>query len=235
MGLWCCCWRNWNIFDLARNQKKMERKKEKTWRLIFPLPNVCKVHKQTQRLCFTAAFSSSCYWQYIFISLRSWVLDSQDSIVWSGRRKNKHGGCSSFWKCFHHVDIFCATWLCFTRKSSPMNRTQHVQTALRNVCHLFQVRTVEKQTEVYSRDPVCLAKHSLSCTTQNSSTFLLSPPSPVFSLSLLSPFCTLLPEKQVEQLPEACVQGGYPWLSHFNRLFSVRRRRVVNLQEPART
>lgn len=116
MGLWSCCWRNWNIFNLARNQKKDE-KKEKTWRLIFPLPNVCGVHKQTHRLCFTAVFSSSCYWQYIFISLRTWVLDSQDSIVWSGRRKNKHGDSSSFWKFFHHVDIFSATWLCFTRKS----------------------------------------------------------------------------------------------------------------------
>lgn len=42
-------------------------------------------------------------------------------------------------------------------------------------------------------------------------------------------------KKLVEQLPEACVQVGYPWLSHLNKLFSVRHHCKVNLQGPVQT
>lgn len=74
--------------ELGQKPKtKSERAKERTRRLICFDTNVWRVHKQAPHLCFPAAFSASCCRQYIVISRCTWVLDSQDSIVWSRRRK----------------------------------------------------------------------------------------------------------------------------------------------------
>lgn len=118
---------------------------------------------------------------YLTSYLSAWQ-PGQHRLVWKEKKQT--------WWLLVFLEVFSPCWhlqrdlALFYEEVFPMKRTQRVQTALRNACHLFQVRTVEKQTEVYSLDPVRLAKHSLSCTTQNSSTFLLfSPRSPLFSLS----------------------------------------------------
>lgn len=74
--------------ELGQKPKtKKERAKERTRWLICLDKKVWRVHKQAPHLCFPAAFSGICCRQYIVISRCTWVLDSQDSIVWSGRRK----------------------------------------------------------------------------------------------------------------------------------------------------
>lgn len=231
MGLWSCCWRNWNIFNLARNQKKMERKKKHGGSyFLFQTyaESTNKLNVFVLQRYFPPAVTDS-----IFLS--HFVLECLTARTASFGLEGK----KQTWWLLIFLEVFSPCWhlqrdLALFYKEVFSNEQD--PTCANSVCHLFQVRTVTKQTEVYSRDPVCLAKHSPLL--HNPEFLYLSsapPPSPVFSLSLLSPFCTLLPEKQVEQLPEACVQGGYPWLSHLNRLFSMRQRRVVNLQEPART
>lgn len=119
---------------------------------------------------------------YLTSYLSAWQ-PGQHRLVWKKKKQ-------TWWRLVF-LEVFSPCWhlqrdlALFYQEVFPMNRAQRVQTALRNACRLFQVRAVEKQTEVYCRDPVCLAKHSLSCTTQNSSTFPLffSPQSCILSLS----------------------------------------------------
>lgn len=100
-----------------------------------------------QHLCFTAVVSGSCCWQFIVIWLCTRVLDSQDSIVWSGR-KGKHDGCLSSWKCFLHVDTFCGTLFCIMK--TELNLTLLVvQTILPTMSHLCQVRTINTKKHCY--------------------------------------------------------------------------------------
>lgn len=169
-------------------------------------------------------------------------LTARTASFWSRRRKTNAVAARRSESVFTMLTssvllYFVLLGSCSVLSGCLMNRTQLVQTAVRTVSNLFQVHAVEKQTEAYSHDLVWLAEHTLSCT--NPEFLYLSPGffflSQSVILSLLSQFCTRLPEKQVEQLPEACVQSGSPWLSHLNRLFSMRQCGVVNLQEPART
>lgn len=175
MGLW----RNWNILNLARNQKKKRWKERKNM----------EAHISSSQTNSTSLFYSSIFLQllltvyfYLTSFLSAWQ-PGQRRLVWKAKKQT--------WWLLVFLEVFSPCWhlqcdlALFYEEVFPMNRTQRVQTALCNVCHLFQVRTVEKQTEVYSRDPDCLAKHSLSCTTQNSSTFLrfVSPQSCILSLT----------------------------------------------------
>lgn len=188
-----------------------------------------------QCLCFTVLLSGSNCWQYIVIWLCTWVLDIQICIIWSGRRE-KRGGCLSSWKCFPYVDMFCVM-------KTELNMTLHVvQTILPTILPVSYVPGSHYKhklscSSLVNRTPL---KHTVCGRKMNFSILLICflfsfPPSNSLPFLLCPPFAPFLPEKHVEQLPEACVQTGYPWLSHLNRLFSMRQLWVANLQGPART
>lgn len=183
MGLWSCCWRDWNIFNLARNQKKDGKKEKNMEAHISSSKHMRSPQTNSTSLFYSGIFLQLLLTVYFYLTsyLSAWQ-PGQHRLVW--KKKNKQGGCSSFWNRFHHVDIFSATWLWFMRKSFQWTGPNVCKQRCTSRVIYFRF-AVEKQTEVYSRDPVCLAKHSLSCTTQNSSTFLLffSPQSCVLSLS----------------------------------------------------
>lgn len=181
MGLWSCCWRNWNIFNLARNQKKMERKKKHGGSyFLFQTyaESTNKLNVFVLQRYFPPAVTDS-----IFLS--HFVLECLTARTASFGLEGK----KQTWWLLIFLEVFSPCWhlqrdLALFYKEVFSNEQD--PTCANSVCHLFQVRTVTKQTEVYSRDPVCLAKHSLSCTTQNSSTFLQPPPqSCILSLSLV--------------------------------------------------
>lgn len=78
--------------------------------------NVWREHKQAPHLCFPAAFSASCCRQYIVISRCTWVLDSQDGIVWSGRRKTNTPAARLSGKVF--ATSTSSVWLGFVLRGS---------------------------------------------------------------------------------------------------------------------
>lgn len=234
MGLWSFCWRNWNIFNLARNQKKMERKKKHGGSyFLFQTyaESTNKLNVFVLQRYFPPAVTDS-----IFLS--HFVLECLTARTASFGLEGK----KQTWWLLIFLEVFSPCWhlqrdlaLFYKEVFSNEQDPTCANSAAQRVSFISGSHSHKTNWGLFSWS-------SLSCKAlpllHNPEFLYLSsapPPSPVFSLSLLSPFCTLLPEKQVEQLPEACVQGGYPWLSHLNRLFSMRQRWVVNLQEPART
>lgn len=68
------------------------------------------------------------------------MLDSQDSIAWSGR-KEKHGGFLPSWNCFPYVDMLSVTLFCVMKTELNMTLLV-VQTILPAMSHLCQVHTL---------------------------------------------------------------------------------------------
>lgn len=152
-------------------------------------------HKQAPHLCFSAAFSASCCWQYIVIARCTWVLDSQDSIVWSGRRKtNTLAACLS-------GRVFAmstsSVWLGFVlrrSRSSEQDPTCWTNNGSHRVSFISGSHRKKKKGSWFSRSSDPLLHNPELLHLSVAFFFLL----PVLFPPFLSPFCTLLPEKQVE-------------------------------------
>lgn len=86
----------------------------------------------------------------------------------------------------------------FYEQAAPVNRTRLVeQTTVHTTSHLFQARTVKKKRSWLSQSSLASKTHPLL----HNPEFLYLSPVVFFSVlypPFLSPFCTLLPEKQVE-------------------------------------
>lgn len=141
-----------------------------------------------------AVFSGSYCWQYIVIWLCTWVLDSQDSIAWFGR-KEKHGGCSASWKCFPFVDMFSLTLFCFMQPE--VNTTLLVvQTVLPAMSHFCQFHTLNTNCSLVLTNAPLWSLGYLSNTPSLSETWcfclnsLLQTPIHFSCVLLLHPSCS---------------------------------------------
>lgn len=148
-------------------KRKMERVRARTRRLMFLDPNVRRSQTGPTSLFFSSIFCQLLLtiYRYRTVYLSAWQ-PGQHRLVW--KKKNKHAGCMSFWEGFRHVDIFRVTRLCFTKKPFQWTGPDLLNKQRFTPCLIYFRFASWKKNEADSHDLV-----TLSCTTQNSSTFLL--------------------------------------------------------------
>lgn len=148
--------------------------------------------------CSPAAFSASCCWQYIVISRCTWMLDSQDSIVWSGRRKTNTLAAHLSGRVY--ALSTSSMWLGFVLRGSPTSEqdpTRWTNNSAHRVSFISGSQRKNKKTNLIL---------TIQFGIQNTPSFA-QPRIPAFLLFffffrslflLLVPVLHSLPEKQVE-------------------------------------